>query len=64
MNIRIAGELVAEAELEERQRCAKVAKRWLKTDYILLHAGEMSAQELRSVKAVIKAVVAEIQTAS
>jgi hypothetical protein len=32
--------------------------KWLKPDYIKLHAGEMSAQELRTVQAVVKAMLA------
>lgn len=36
-------------------------KKWTETRHILLHAGEMSSEELRTVKAVTNAIVREIQ---
>jgi hypothetical protein len=38
----------------------KVLMRWQRPDYIRLHAGEMTAQEMRSVLAVLKAVSLEV----
>lgn len=37
-----------------------ILRRWQQNSHIMLHAGEMSAQELRSVKAVVKAIEAEV----
>lgn len=37
-----------------------IIDRWQDPDYIRLHAGEMTAQEMRSVLAVLRAVRAEI----
>ena len=45
----------------ERKRCTNVAMEWTKAGHIRLHAGEMTAQEMRSVKAVVRAIVREIQ---
>lgn len=38
----------------------KTLLRWQRPDYIRLHAGEMTTQEMRSVLAVLKAVSREI----
>lgn len=38
---------------EIRERCAKVCEEWLRVSELLLHCGEMSAQEIRTVKAVL-----------
>jgi dsRNA-specific ribonuclease len=40
-----------------------ILSRWQRSDHIQLHAGEMTAQEMRSVKAVVKAIEAEITAA-
>ena len=40
---------------------AEVCDKWMNPDYIRLHAGEMTAQEMRSVLAVVKAIAAEIR---
>lgn len=53
---------VASAAEGERERCAVIAEKWTTSGHILLHAGEMTAQELRSVKAVAKAIAAEIRS--
>lgn len=37
-----------------------ILKNWQRADYIRLHAGEMTAQEMRSVKAVVRAIEANI----
>lgn len=42
-------------------RLRAVLRRWQRADYIRLHAGEMTAQEMRSVLAVLKAVSLEIE---
>jgi hypothetical protein len=57
VSIRNASELVR----MERERCAMLAELWLNNAYIKLHAGEMTAQELRSVRAVVQAIVRQIR---
>jgi hypothetical protein len=37
-----------------------ILKNWQRADHIRLHAGEMTAQEMRSVKAVVRAIEANI----
>lgn len=37
-----------------------ILDKWLDPNYVRLHAGEMTAQEMRSVLAVLRAVRAEI----
>jgi hypothetical protein len=39
---------------------AAILAKWQTTAHMTLHAGEMSAQEIRSVRAVLKAVSAEV----
>ena len=41
-------------------RAAQIAQRWTHPDTLRLHAGEMTAQELRTVVAVLNGVIAEI----
>lgn len=43
---------------------AGIADDWTLPDHILLHAGEMTAQELRSVMAVARAIAAQIRDES
>ena len=57
----VASNLVRQAKVEERERCLRVVEKWLKPDHIRLHAGEMDAQEMRSVIAVVRAIAAEVQ---
>lgn len=38
-----------------------VLRRWQRADYIRLHAGDMTAQEMRSVQAVLRAVALEVE---
>ena len=45
----------------ERDRCLRVVEQWLKPAHVRLHAGEMSAQEMRSVLAVVSAIAAGVQ---
>lgn len=49
------------AIMHERMRCSAIALEWTKAKHIRLHAGEMTAQEMRSVKAVTNAIVRAIQ---
>ena len=49
------------AREKERERCAKVNEAWLNRSELLLHCGEMTAQELRTVTAVLKARAAAIR---
>lgn len=54
MNLRAAYKSMGWAESLE------VLDRWLNPDHIRLHAGEMTAQEMRSVIAVLRAIRSEI----
>lgn len=49
--------------LAERERCASRAAQWRKSQHVLLHAGEMTAQELRTALAVAGGIEAAILTA-
>ena len=40
----------------ERERAADLAEQWLDTETMKLRAGEMTAQEVRTVKAVVTAI--------
>ena len=46
---------------EEVDRITEIVNKWTDSGHILLHAGEMTAQELRSVKAVVSAILREIE---
>jgi hypothetical protein len=50
------------ARKAERLRLTNIAMAWTKSQHILLHAGEMKAQEMRTVKAVTNAIVRELAT--
>ena len=43
-------------------RAAKIAQHWTHPDTLRLHAGEMTAQELRTVVAVLNVVIAAIRS--
>lgn len=43
------------------QYAIEIGEKWSGADHIRLHAGEMTAQELRSVRAVVRAIVAELR---
>lgn len=43
-----------------RQQAVAVIDKWLDPQHIKLHAGEMTAQEMRSVLAVLRGIRAEI----
>ena len=51
--------IVEKAILAERERVREIVKKWTRADHIQLHAGEMTAGELRSVKAVVNAIIRE-----
>ena len=40
----------------ERERCAKIAEEWMDQSTMKLRAGEMTAQELRTSRAVVAAI--------
>lgn len=44
----------------ERERFKFIVKEWLHTPTLLLRAGELSAQEIRTVKAVLNAILREM----
>jgi len=50
-------------EIGRAEAIASVRK-WLKNDHLKLHAGEMTAQETRTVKAVLAAVILELAALS
>lgn len=45
----------------ERARCADMAAQWRKSQHVLLHAGEMTAQEMRTALAVAGGIEAAIR---
>lgn len=51
----------AAAVKAERERCAGLADQWSKTGDLLLRCGEMTAQELRTAKAVANGIAAAIR---
>jgi hypothetical protein len=54
-------EMMRKARMAEKDRCLKEIAKWSSSGHILLHAGEMTAGELRSVKAVIGAIYTAVQ---
>jgi hypothetical protein len=50
-----------EATEQERARVLAILDRWKKSQDILLAAGEMTAQELRTVKAVVAAIRRQVE---
>lgn len=46
----------------ERERCAKMADAWERPDALRLAAGEMTAQEMRTARAVAKGIAAAIRS--
>ena len=46
------------ATLAERERAIAICSPWMKRDHLTLHAGECTAQEFRTVVAVLKSVKA------
>jgi hypothetical protein len=44
----------------ERLRCVTIVEKWTRRDFRSLHAGEMTAQEHRTVVAILKAILTEI----
>lgn len=45
----------------ERERCVAIIKEWRRADSLRLHAGELTAQEVRTVQAILNGVIAEIE---
>lgn len=45
----------------ERQRCVEIVDAWLDSQTMLLRAGEMTAQEQRTVKSVVAAISRDIR---
>ena len=54
-------ELVKIGIESERARCAEIAEEWQNASFARLHAGEMTAQEMRTVKAVCSAIARAIR---
>lgn len=46
------------------KRAAAIADKWRSPSHVRLHAGEMSAQEMRSAQVVARAIAQEIRTSS
>jgi hypothetical protein len=46
---------------EEGMRISRILNKWMKPDHVRLMAGEMSAQEMRSVQAVVAAILTEVE---
>lgn len=44
------------------ERCEDIVREWSNMDYAQLRAGEMSAQERRTLKAVLTAILTKIQS--
>jgi hypothetical protein len=47
--------------MSDFERCAQIAEEYLSTRQLLLAAGEMSAQEIRTAKAVVKLIASRIR---
>lgn len=54
-------EAIGILEAIPKSKVGEIIKEWLHTPTLLLRAGEMSAQEIRTVKAVLKAVLRGIE---
>ena len=54
-------ELMRKARIAEKERCLKAIAEWSAASRILLHAGEMTAQELQLVKAVVGCIYSDVQ---
>ena len=48
--------------MNPRKEIKAIFEKWQGTSFLLLHAGEMSAQEIRTVKAVLKAVQEQVDS--
>jgi hypothetical protein len=46
---------------EERVRVAGILSKWMRPQQVRLMAGELSAQEMRSVQAVVAAILTEVE---
>lgn len=56
----MAPELVQEIRNDALEEAARVADRWAIPSYMKLKAGEMSAQEVRTAKAIASGIASEI----
>jgi hypothetical protein len=54
-------DMMRKARLAEKKRNLDEIAKWSSSGHILLHAGEMTAGELRTVKAVVGAIYSAIQ---
>lgn len=54
--------VIARAILAERERISSVIQKWKHRDHLELHAGETTAQEFRTVVAVLISIEAAIRT--
>lgn len=55
----IASAILAE-RVAERERCTAICAPWMRRDHLSLHAGEVTAQEFRTVVAVVKSIKVQI----
>lgn len=55
-------EMMRKARIAEKERCLNAIAPWRSPDHIRLHAGEMTAQEMRSCVALARAIFAAVQT--
>lgn len=55
-------DIIARAILTERERCAKFADAWDSPSALRLAAGEMTAQEMRTARAVARGIASAIRT--
>lgn len=55
-----ARQLIARHRIAAKQAIVAKLTKWLEPAHMQLHAGEMTAQERRTVKAVVAAIIAEV----
>lgn len=58
-NLQAAADKINQKSLV-RDDMLQIANKWSSSDHMRLHAGEMTAQELRTCKAVVNAIIAEL----
>lgn len=56
----IVSTAIATALVNDRARTRAILTKWRRADHMRLHAGEMTEQEVRTVRAVLDVVAAEI----
>lgn len=57
----VAVDIIARAILAERKRISAIVSKWKRRDHLSLHVGEVTAQEFRTVVAVLISIDAAIQ---